>query len=401
MAAPLRTTPPAADRPAPPAASPPSTRAALENAVRLAALDAADIRSAERIAALRPVVRVAARALRVPVAQVNVLTADAQVPVVACAPADLAPERWTVPVGLDASYCQHVVASGVPLLVEDARCHPLVRTSRATTEGGIVAYAGVPVRTPTTFGDDLGGQVLGTVCVVEFAPRHWSGDDVAMLEDLAAAITAEIGVRAEAAAEAAHGVAAVAETALRRADAALAESEGRFRTMADAIPQLAWMADAAGTVFWYNRRWYEYTGIAPGAAPGDGWTAVAHPDHAGRVAARFRAAVAAREPWEDTFPLRGRDGAYRWFLSRAVPVADPDTGAVRWFGTNTDVTERIAADAERERLLPGEQEARRAAEAATGRAAQFLADDEPRAAHAAQRHRRLVPSCSTWGCAGR
>jgi PAS domain S-box-containing protein len=347
--------------------------AALADAVRLAALDATDIRTPTRAVALRPVVRLAARALRVPVAQINVLTADAQVPVVACALADPAPERWETAVGLDTSYCQHVVASRAPLLVEDARDHPLVRHSRATTDSGVVAYAGVPVRAPAAVGPPAAGQVLGTVCVVDFAPRRWTPEDLALLEDLADAITAELEVRGSSAADAAHGVAAAAETALRRADAALAESEGRFGTLADSMPQLAWMADAAGAVFWYNRRWYEYTGTTPERMRGDGWSSVHHPDHAARVAAGFRAAVAAGEPWEDTFPLRGRDGAFRWFLSRAVPVDAAAAGARRWFGTNTDVTERIAADAERDRLLAAEREARRAAEEAGRARTRFLA----------------------------
>jgi PAS domain S-box-containing protein len=168
-------------------------------------------------------------------------------------------------------------------------------------------------------------------------------------------------------------VAAAAEMALGRADAALAESEARFLTVADSIPQLAWMADEVGAVFWYNRRWYDYTGTAPEQVHDWAWTAVPHPDHVERVVARFREAIATREPWEDTFPLRGRDGTYRWFLSRAVPVCDREARTVRWFGTNTDVTERIEAEAERERLLQAEQEARVAAEQASRAKSQFVA----------------------------
>jgi PAS domain S-box-containing protein len=240
-------------------------------------------------------------------------------------------------------------------------------------DAGIVAYAGVPVRAPAALGLRLAGAVLGSVCVVDFAPRRWSADDVALLEDMAAAITAELEVRARAAADAVHVVATAADTALQRADAALAESEGRFRTIADSIPQLAWMADETGTIFWYNRRWYEYTGTTPETMRGARWADVHHPDHRARVADGFRAAVAACEPWEDTFPLRARDGSYCWFLSRAVPAPDPATGTVRWFGTNTDVTERIAAEAERERLLRAEQEARLAAEEAGRAKTRFLA----------------------------
>ena len=137
----------------------------------------------------------------------------------------------------------------------------------------------------------------------------------------------------------------------REAEAAVAESEARFRAMADNIPQLAWMARPDGSIFWYNRRWFDTTGTTPDAMEGWGWRAVHHPDHLARVEERFRRAVAAGEPWEDTFPLRVADGGWRWFLSRALPVRDgPDAddpdGRVRlWFGTNTDVTERREAEA--------------------------------------------------------
>jgi PAS domain S-box-containing protein len=126
----------------------------------------------------------------------------------------------------------------------------------------------------------------------------------------------------------------------RRAAAALAESEARFRAVADNIPQLAWMAEPDGRRVWFNRRWHEYTGLTPEEARGDGWARVHHPEFLDRVLAGMRRAWAAGEPWEDTFPLLRRDGEYRWFLTRAVPVGDAQGRAVRWFGTNTDVTDQ-------------------------------------------------------------
>ena len=349
-----------------------ATRAALADAVRLAALEATDLRSTMRAEALRPIVRLASRALRVPVAQINVLTADSQVPVVACARPALG-DSFDNPVGLEASYCQHVVASGQPLLISDARIHPLVRDSLATTQSGIVAYAGVPLHAPAALGAEMGGRVLGTICVVDFAPREWSEDDVLLLTDLATAVTAELAVRAAAANSAARDVGAAAAEALRSVDAALAESEARFRTIADSIPQLAWMADKDAMIYWFNQRWYDYTGTTLEDMRGMGWQAVHHPDDVGRVTEKFRQSIADEEPWEDTFPLRASDGSWRWFLSRALPVRDPDTNAISWFGTNTDITERIARDAERERLLASEHAARVVAEEATLARTRFLA----------------------------
>jgi PAS domain S-box-containing protein len=136
----------------------------------------------------------------------------------------------------------------------------------------------------------------------------------------------------------------------RAAEARLAESEARFRELADNMSQFAWTADASGWIYWYNKRWLDYTGSTPEAMAGWGWREVHHPDHVDRVVERIRACFAAGEPWEDTFPLRGRDGGYRWFLSRAVPIRDEGGHVLRWFGTNTDVTERIEAEEEVRRL---------------------------------------------------
>lgn len=158
------------------------------------------------------------------------------------------------------------------------------------------------------------------------------------------------------------------------------EHEEQFRTLADSIPQLAWMADASGAVFWYNRRWYDYTGTSLADMQGTGWRRVHHPEHADRVAELFNQAIDRAEPWEDIFPLRARDGTYRWFLSRALPIRDGEGQVERWFGTNTDVTEQREAAAERERLLGAEraardeaEEARAGAEAAYRAKSDFLA----------------------------
>ena len=132
----------------------------------------------------------------------------------------------------------------------------------------------------------------------------------------------------------------------KRAEEALAEREEEFRALADNIPQLAWMAHADGAIYWYNKRWYEFTGTTLAETEGWDWRRVHHPDHVEQVTEGYRRAVKAGEPWEDTFPLRGHDGEYRWFLSRALPIHDEDGRIVRWFGTNTDVTDQREIEAE-------------------------------------------------------
>ena len=161
----------------------------------------------------------------------------------------------------------------------------------------------------------------------------------------------------------------------------IAESAERFRTLADNIPQLAWMADGKGAIFWYNQRWFEYTGTTLEDMRGDGWKKVQHPEHVDGVVERFKMSVEAGEPWEDTFPLRGKDGSHRWFLTRAIPIRNENGKLTRWFGTNTDVTEqRQVEEALRnseEHLLKAKQEAelaREQAEAANTAKSQFLAN---------------------------
>jgi PAS domain S-box-containing protein len=152
-----------------------------------------------------------------------------------------------------------------------------------------------------------------------------------------------------------------------RAEEALRESEQRFRTMAESIPQLAWMAQPDGHIFWYNRRWYEYTGTTLEQMEGWGWQAVHDPDELPRVLERWEAAITEGKPWEDTFPLRRHDGTMRPHLSRAVPMCDQEGRVMRWFGTNTDITERI----ETEQAL---HRAKEAAETANAAKSRFLAN---------------------------
>jgi PAS domain S-box-containing protein len=127
---------------------------------------------------------------------------------------------------------------------------------------------------------------------------------------------------------------------------ALRESEGRFRELADNISQLAWMTDREGRRYWYNKRWYDYTGTTAEEMLGRGWRKVHHPQHLARVEALIEQSLRSGLPWEDTFPLRARDGSYSWFLTRAVPIRDETGEIVRWFGTKTDITKQIEAERE-------------------------------------------------------
>jgi len=124
-----------------------------------------------------------------------------------------------------------------------------------------------------------------------------------------------------------------------RAEDALRESELRFRTLAESIPQLAWMAEPDGHIFWYNQRWYDYTGTTLEEMEGWGWQTVHDPEVLPDVVERWTRAIRSGERFEMEFPLRGADGRFRTFLTRVEPVRDGEGRVIRWFGTNTDVEE--------------------------------------------------------------
>lgn len=134
-------------------------------------------------------------------------------------------------------------------------------------------------------------------------------------------------------------------TERRQAERALVESEAQFRNLANAMPQLCWMANPDGWIFWYNERWYQYTGMKPEQMQGWGWQSVHHPDTLPAVVEKWKASLDAAAPFEMIFPLRGADGVFHPFLSRAVPLKDGSGKVVRWFGTNTDITEQRRIEA--------------------------------------------------------
>lgn len=133
------------------------------------------------------------------------------------------------------------------------------------------------------------------------------------------------------------------------AERALRASELRLKQLANTIPQLAWIADAQGSVEWLNDRWYEYTGGTPEAMRGWGWQSVPDPRVLPEVVQRWSHSIATGEPFQMTVPLRGRDGRHRPFFTLVAPLKDEAGQVVQWFGTNTDVSPlQEAEDARRE-----------------------------------------------------
>jgi PAS domain S-box-containing protein len=129
----------------------------------------------------------------------------------------------------------------------------------------------------------------------------------------------------------------------QKAQEALRESEERFRTMANAIPQLAWIAKSDGYIFWYNQRWHDYTGTTPEEMEGWAWQSVHDPEMLPLVLEQWRASIDTGKPFDMVFPLRGSDGQFRQFLTRVMPMKNADGRVTQWFGTNTDITEQQRA----------------------------------------------------------
>jgi PAS domain S-box-containing protein len=138
---------------------------------------------------------------------------------------------------------------------------------------------------------------------------------------------------------------------LARVLAATEASERQFRELVENLPDLAWTARPDGFIEYYNHRWYEYTGTTLEDMQGWGWTAVHDPTKLNDVMERWQQCIRDGEPFEMEFPLRGADGAFRWFLTRVRPLRDAEGRIVRWFGSNTNIDERRRHDAFKETFV--------------------------------------------------
>jgi len=133
------------------------------------------------------------------------------------------------------------------------------------------------------------------------------------------------------------------------ASAMIQASEARFRTITEAMPQMVWSTRADGYHEYYNRKWYDFTGVAVGSTDGDGWDNIVHPDEQATTWEVWRHSLHTGEPYEIQYRLRHHSGQYRWALARALPVCDDDGKILHWFGTCTDIhDQKLAEDALRE-----------------------------------------------------
>ena len=127
--------------------------------------------------------------------------------------------------------------------------------------------------------------------------------------------------------------------------------ETQFELLADTMPAMCWMADAEGWIFWYNRRWYDYTGATFEQMEGWGWQSVHDPATLPEVMERWQVSIKTGQPLDMTFPLKGADGVFRPFLTRVTPLRGTDGRIFRWLGVNTDITEEREASELREQFM--------------------------------------------------
>jgi PAS domain S-box-containing protein len=229
-------------------------------------------------------------------------------------------------IGEDSLACGLAIPTGRPVLTRDVFEEPLWKPwLQMAEEYDFRGCWSFPIKTRDSKG-------IGTFAMYFRAAREATPRDLALADIITRSAAVIISSHTEAQKRA-------------RAEEDLRQSEERFHAVANNMSQLAWICDKLGNVTWYNQRWLDYTGLSYEAMKGWDWSKVQHPDHLDRVVARVKHSAETGEPWEDTFPLRGKDGSYRWFLSRAVPIRDGSGEVVRWFGTNTDITERKQTEA--------------------------------------------------------
>jgi PAS domain S-box-containing protein len=283
------------------------------------------------------ITRLAAKLLGVPVALISLVDIDRQF---FKSQVGL-PEPWrsTRQTPLTHSFCKHVVTSGQTLAVSDARMDPRLSENLAVRDLSVVSYLGAPLTGP-------GGHAIGALCAIDGVPRQWTTEQQAMLTDLAAFVVAETGSRR------ASTIERSAEISLQKAleQLRLSEAEARFHTefrfLADAMPQIVWTSKPEGGVDYYNKRWFDYTGMNFEQTKDLGWQPVTHPEDLQPCMDKLAECYANCRCFEMEIRLkRASDGAYRWHLARSVPMLDNDGNILRWVGTSTDIQDQKATSA--------------------------------------------------------
>ncbi|MEG3144475.1 PAS domain-containing protein [Sphingomonas sp. RT2P30] len=235
----------------------------------------------------------------------------------------------------ETSFCAHAMLGDAIMEVRDATLDPRFADNPLVSgDPRIRFYAGAPL-----VNED--GVPLGALCVIDTVARP--GGLTALQRDGLAVLAANVMARLRDSRDA-----MLWRHAERDAKRALSDSENRFRTLADTMPQMVWSTLPDGYHDYYNARWYEFTGVPDGSTDGEGWSGMFHPEDQERAWTVWRHSLTTGEPYQIEYRLRHADGAYRWVLGRALPIRDGNGAITRWFGTCTDIHEQKLALEERE-----------------------------------------------------
>jgi diguanylate cyclase (GGDEF)-like protein/PAS domain S-box-containing protein len=299
--------------------SPPTAPVRLENAARLEALAELGLVDEPVNPTLQRLVGHTARLLGVPAAAVSLIDARRHFVAAECGMPEAIAASREIP--LSHSPCSHGVRTDAPLVIDDARGDERWMEHPATTELGVGAYCGVPLRT-------AGGHTVGMLCALDGTPRPWSAADVTLLEDLAATVMAQLELRA-------------ANRALAAREAALAASEREMRTIFAAMHDVVLVLDRDGTYQRIVRTTPDLLSRPAEHLLGRRVHDVFARESADRYVEAIRSAIDTGRATDVSYALRVPAG-HRHFEAKVTPLG-PDT--VLWVAR--DVTTRTEAEAAR------------------------------------------------------
>ncbi|MGL5836580.1 MAG: response regulator, partial [Waterburya sp.] len=228
------------------------------------------------------------------------------------------------------------------------------------TQLQVRAYLVVPIKQ----GNQLWGMLIVHHCS---STRQWQALEIDLLQELAT----QVGIGLQQAELYQKAQAELAER--KQAEKSLRQSEERYRYLAESIPQLIWTANPEGALLDVNQNWINYTGVSLEQLKIDGLQKVFHPEDLPHLKDLWLEAQQTGNPYQAEGRMRRADGAYRWHLYQAIPWKDDLNQIAKWFGTATDIHDRLQIQIEREQILKQEQGARAKAERANRIKDEFLA----------------------------
>ena len=201
------------------------------------------------------------------------------------------------------------LGAGRPLVINDNLAELPSSEARTFQDIGIGATICMPLV--------KGGRLTALMAIHDKEPHYWSDYELAIIHEVTNRSWAHVE--------------------RVRAQARLLESEAKFHAIANSIDQMVWSTRPDGFHDYYNERWYEYTGVPPGATDGEEWNGMFHPDDQDRAWQVWRHSLDTGEPYHIEYRLRHRSGQYRWVIGRAQCARDGDGRISRWYGTCTDI----------------------------------------------------------------